>query len=640
MDRKFVFSRKEFDQNYIFDGTLKDFRKLQEGASVITLTIREILQNSLDARINFDKPAIVNIEFKEIDKDELPSIGQIFNTINHLDPKNKYTLENVNRMKSLEKQKKVQVLIADDVNTKGLSGAYSNKENSIFNSYAYSKGMHNEVDDEQLENTRGGSHGVGKISNNAASLLNLMYFVNHDENGDKQIGGSVFLFDHKIDDQGFDGVGYYTDIFENKNKKVRVPYKLDNRYSDIFSKNERGLKVIVPYLMDESINFEDTVKSVIDNYFIAITFNNLVVNVKIGNKEISISQENILEIVTNDDFYKIDLDNREYAFTRRYLETYLEDAIADEITFSVGSKDKDEYKFYLYLSKNKDEAPIGQIAIVKSVGMKIQDMLVHGRSTQPFNGVLICDKSTDAYIKTLENQSHTKLEYDNILDKKSRNKAEKFLQILRSELRKKIDNLMEEEMDEEGELDTSDLFFLNSKTFEKSINKNKKKVKIEGGGELIKDVKERRDKTGNPNDQKPESKDIRKRTPRKIQKGDDGTKFITLSNNSVKRVLVGNREILEFDFNGIPTLSDKKSFNLNIVSVDGEGREYKDEINLATRYRKVEDLVEQRELILRKKVIPNISINNKKSKLRLTLSENSDRNRKFIYRLELKDDLQ
>lgn len=239
----------------MFDDSLINFRKSkEEDSSRITLTIREILQNSLDARLFDDKPARVDIELKTVNRSVLPGIDQIFKSIDHLEPSNDYNRKIVNDMKKLRNLEDVQVLIAEDSNTRGLIGANSFDPDSVFYSYAYSKGKHKKLDNNI---NRGGSHGVGKISNNAASKLNLMYFSNFDEDGNKQIGGSVFLFEHEIEGERFDGVGYLTSSKVIDGKIVRIPYQLTKEYDEIFQKNTRGLKVIIPYLLDESSDLKD-----------------------------------------------------------------------------------------------------------------------------------------------------------------------------------------------------------------------------------------------------------------------------------------------------------------------------------------------------------------------------------------------
>ena len=92
----------------------------------------------------------------------------------------------------------------EDYNTKGLTGAnngQSDNKKDTWSIYAYNKGVHTEEEDENLEKSRGGSHGIGKIASNAASDLYMMYFANCDEQGNKHLGGTVQLIEHKYEDK-------------------------------------------------------------------------------------------------------------------------------------------------------------------------------------------------------------------------------------------------------------------------------------------------------------------------------------------------------------------------------------------------------------------------------------------------------
>ena len=210
-------------------------------------------------------------------KKDLLGIEQIADHINVLTGRNQYSREKIEVMKEAVKRNKVDIMTIEDSNTIGLSGADDTDQssNSPFSAYAYTKGFHAELEDEDLESQRGGSHGVGKIATNAASLINLMYFLNCDEKGNQHIGGNIQLIEHEIDEQAYRSTGYFTN---EKSPGEFTPYK-NRGFHKVFNKNTRGLKVIIPYVSKDFIDQKEITNAIYDNYFMAIIECRLKVNI-------------------------------------------------------------------------------------------------------------------------------------------------------------------------------------------------------------------------------------------------------------------------------------------------------------------------------------------------------------------------
>lgn len=86
-------------------------------------------------------------------------------------------------MKKKMNQDEVAYISFEDSNTKGLKDAKNGQSDSnedTLGIHAYNKGVHSEEDNEILEQSRGGSHGIGKIASNTVSDLHIMYFANCD----------------------------------------------------------------------------------------------------------------------------------------------------------------------------------------------------------------------------------------------------------------------------------------------------------------------------------------------------------------------------------------------------------------------------------------------------------------------------
>ena len=222
--------------------------------------VRENIQNSLDGKIPGEtEPVIVTIKTGKVNKNDIPGLDNIKERIECLVGHNSYTKETIEHMQNKMNQDEVDYISFEDYNTKGLRGAkngQSYRPEDTWGIYAYNKGVHSEEEDSTLEKSRGGSHGIGKIASNAASELHMMYFANCDDEGDKHLGGTVQLIEHKYKDKYYRSTGYFTDIKKIENNEERF-YPYENTFSEIFKKDTRGLKIIIPFLREQFNNEVD-----------------------------------------------------------------------------------------------------------------------------------------------------------------------------------------------------------------------------------------------------------------------------------------------------------------------------------------------------------------------------------------------
>ncbi len=323
--------------------------------------VRENIQNSLDGKLpDSDKPVIVKIETGKIKKNNIPGLDNIKERILYLKGHNSYTKETIDHMIRKMDQDEVSYISFEDSNTKGLKGAkngQSNSKDDTWGIYAYNKGVHSEEDDETLEQSRGGSHGIGKIASNAASDLHIMYFANCDNEGNKHLGGTVQLVEHKYEDNYYRSTGYFADI-ENITDKITKFYPYENNFNKVFAKDSRGLKIIIPFLREQFNNEKEIIKSVCDSFFIAILENKLLVDV---NGKV-IDSKTIKNYITNEEYYTQELQEMKEVFTPLYLDTYFQ---KDPIDLNISDLSK-EYTFKLYFNYN-EEIPKGRVAIIRTL---------------------------------------------------------------------------------------------------------------------------------------------------------------------------------------------------------------------------------------------------------------------------------
>jgi hypothetical protein len=537
-------------------------------------------------------------------------------------------------------QKEVRYISFEDYNTRGLSGAnngQSHSKSDTWSIYAYNKGFHSEEEDEQVETSRGGSHGVGKIASNAASDLHVMYFANCDAEGNQHLGGTVQLIEHEYENQCYRSTGYFTDIKEYEDNKTKF-YPFENTSHEIFEKKTRGLKIVIPYLREEYDDENEIIKSVCDSFFISILQEKLVVIVN-GQE---INHETLLDLVKDPTYYVQTLSEMKKEFTPLYVDTYIKEE-PQPIQVSDGVND---YKFQLYFQYN-EEIPKGRVAVIRTIGMKIEDMKIKSNASKPFNAVLIGGSAEDAYLKSLENESHTKLSFDHIKDPQLKKRARRFINKLNDEITRIIEEAMKKNNPTDGMIDTKDILYVVENHFKKDlsdamgtvvINKGKSVVKITPNSPKKKTKKDSK----NPKEKKPkdENKEPVKRKKREPVPGDGDNQDqqrleYSVHPKIVERLVVGKNEMVKFNFQQSKAIGNEEACNIKLSIIDGMGVEYEDEFNINDNYGRVIDRATGKECDFQKNTIKNVQITDGVAQLQFELKNKYNKALKFIYYVEV-----
>lgn len=640
MKEIFAFIGTEHTQSHSFNQSLEYFRDIIGDNSTKKFTsestIREVVQNSLDAQLDMTKPVEVIINSTSVQKSDLPGIESVFEHIKSLNPGNNYTLEITDHMKKLEKLSTIDVLTLEDRNTTGLSTSKTTDGLTPYEIYAYNTGIHG-ASTNVSEQSRGGSHGVGKIAINSASDIHLMYFANHDENGVENLGGSVELFDHKYNNRSYRGTGF---LIENTSLKDRIPL-INKDFHEIFHKSTRGLKIIIPYIRFTSDPI-DIVKSIINNFFIAILKEKLIAQVIFDKQKYIINKDTIKKLVNDEKIYPTDdEDELKIEFTPRYLQAYTE-YDAQPIKVELPAKYNESYNFNLYFMAHDKEINSGRTAIFRSIGMKIEDHKVPGKVRAPYTAVLIGGPNEDEYLKTLENKSHTEISAKSLRDKESQNKAIKFINGIDKEIRKVIDENLSVYDQPQGKLNTDELFYKANLDFSRVIKSSTQTIEI--GGDNIKInkrvKKESRSerKTSGEKASTPESK--RKRKPRKLKTTSESSKGIfVMQPESIKRAVAGTYEMLEINFLDIDEFNKIDIVDISLKVIDGDGKEYDDELNLIKCYEEISDYKSGDIYKFDEDKIYDVKIYNKKINLIFKFTNNGNRSLKYIYKVGINNDI-
>lgn len=634
MSNFWQFIKQSSMSNLTFDDNLEQFYKLG-----IDGLIRENIQNSMDAKLKHHQgPVKISIKTGTIHRDYIPGINDIFEHIKSLNGQNQYSKETIEDMLKAMKIIDVPYISFEDFYTEGLSGVPSRDNlltDGTWMAYAYHKGYHYVKENDELENIRGGSHGIGKIASNSASDIHTFFFANCDKFGNQHLGGGINLIDHIYKGQPYSGVGYFTDLVEYDNKDQYFPF--ENNFHDIFKKDTRGLKIIIPYLRKNYRHVNDIIKSICNNFFVAILQNKLIVDVNNNH----IDKDTIATFINDPQLYNSDSSKDEDYFTPIYLDTYLNYYLSSD--FLVEDKNKKVYPFKLYF-KYDENIKEGRTAIIRRIGMKIEDRKVRSNIRRPYNAILIPENEDgDMFLKSLENASHTKLETTHFRNKSIESNAKRFLNKMDELLHDIIRSKTQEKNLKEEILNTEDIIYTIEHSFRRELDKRSQSIRLTSGNkntpkvvEKIKTTKKNDGKRNKPKPKKNSKNKIIKELRKRDNKEDEATrKRYTLESNVINRLTVDSKEILNIDLSNVDGYLKQDRCDLSLFQIDGEGIASKSHFPICDYVNSIKDLNTGEQLLVKNDIIKNIKITSGVLKVAFLLNENYNSSLKFLYSVEV-----
>lgn len=602
--------------------------------------IRENIQNSLDGKLKVcEYPVEIHIEIGEIEINQIPGINEIKERISCLRGENINTQNTITHMKKRMQQKKVAYISFEDRNTKGLSGAKNGQnftQNDTWGIYAYKKGVHFFEENSADESIRGGSYGVGKIASNAASDLHIMFFANCDSENNQHLGGTIQLIEHSYQDKYYRSTGYFTDEQIDKNgNNIFIPY--NNEYDEIFRKDTRGLKIIIPFFREQFNNYENVVRSICDNFFLAILEKSLIVYIN----QMQINALTILKIIDNKKFYEQSKENMiDINFTPLYIKTYLN---TTPVKIEIDDTEK-SYTFFLYFFYS-EKIRRGRMAVVRRIGMKIEDKKIKNYVNSPFNAVLIpVSDQEDIFLKSLENASHTSLTFEHIKSPIQQRNAKRFINNISRKLGLYISEMIQQNNPSDGMINTTDLLYSIESNFKKDLKKEVSTVILTKGNndsqKILVKVKTQSNLNKKHSIPKKNPQDTIKSIIRKAKKKDGIGREkhrirYTMHPETVKRLVLNDRELLNLDFSHNEKYDGETSCNISLSLIDGAGKEYNNEFDIKTSYSLIIDKNFNKECQVNNNIIQNVSIHQKKIQLELKTTTQFNESLKFIYYVEV-----
>ncbi|MCG8068122.1 MAG: hypothetical protein JAY84_09665 [Candidatus Thiodiazotropha taylori] len=169
-------------------------------------------------------------------------------------------------------------LVIEDFGTKGLTGATDKKDEDNFSDFWRRHGKSHK------SGKHGGRHGLGKIVYSLSSRLGTFFGITRRENGTEDfLMGQTVLNIHSDGGTDYPAHSFYSDTLEKgKLKGLPIPIT-DKKLIGEFKKHfqierttEAGLSLIIPF-PESSLNLQSMIKVAIENYFIPVLRDHLVI---------------------------------------------------------------------------------------------------------------------------------------------------------------------------------------------------------------------------------------------------------------------------------------------------------------------------------------------------------------------------
>lgn len=366
--------------------------------------VREAIQNSLDAINDITKPVEVVFNYFDLDRQKHPAFFRIEENITqcleyyneNADAKRLFDemLKYLNGTEEGKKKLKISCLRISDANTKGMH--FDEGTTSPFYAFLRASG----VSAKSLG--AGGSFGFGKGAYFALSPIKTLIVSSKDIQGNVYFEGATRLTTHKDkDDNKKSAFGFYDNNEGNPiTEKDNIP--------EIFKRTESGTDVNIIGLWNEPNRKKLMIKSVLNNFWLAIYHEKLTVKID----DVLINKDNI-EIIIDEYF-----EGQAESGTPSEIESWNPKSYLKAVKY-VGKSDQFQVfeqnlptvgnvQLYIYLEKGLPN---------RTAYFRTPRMVVFKRTNRKVNGysaVFICDNEKgNEMLRLMENPAHNEWNVDN-----------------------------------------------------------------------------------------------------------------------------------------------------------------------------------------------------------------------------------
>ncbi len=397
-------------QSGLSSGDAETFKK-----APYTSFAREILQNSIDARVSDEMPVKVELNEFDVDRSDIPGIDELVAQVERCQKfwahKDDYKKRYDEILKCL-RGTRIHCLRVSDYNTTGLIGVDSAaQEGNKFLALAKGSGV-----SEKSGNNAGGSKGIGKNAAFLMSKANTVFYstyANEDinENPGPFYGymGVAELVSGYVDDEhtGPDddytqGGGYFCS--DDKNNPIASILDLDS-VGQIRQKNS-GTDIFIIGFANESGWEKEVINSLLDSFMVSIYRNHL--EISINGKQID---SNTLEALVYDNnlIYK----SMRSGIVSQYM--ILSDKEGRVKTFDIETDYGHCDLYVLGMTKEEEGLATHKCAMIRHPLMKIRDQDI-GKTFRASAMCIIPEGTLGEALRNIENPQHNNWQLDRIPD--------------------------------------------------------------------------------------------------------------------------------------------------------------------------------------------------------------------------------
>lgn len=392
----------------------------------ISSLAREVIQNSLDAKVRPDVPVNITFEYIDLRYDDIggteldDAVDSCIQCLQHEEATkgDKKTLSALKDAQQCISERSIKSLRITDEHTTGLVERH-------WHALLKMRGV--SYKDENLG--AGGSHGIGKNAPFTISRLRtVFYWTSYLKDGSvhEKLQGKSVLMSHKRDSKDTRGTGYYgvKDGCEEIEEGIPTSFRiLDEDGTPV-----QGTSITILGVKGLREWDRDVARRTVINYFLAIERNHLALTMKLPNKEY---------LLDRDGLYKYFSDNQEDSEINRYRilwELSKEQPTAEQIFDDLG-------KCRLWVRTGSDCPSPSMVAIARKTGMIVTTSLENLRQFPLYRAFIALfvfeDDKGNELMRQMENPKHDDFEPNRLEDEALGKKVLEEIKVwIREEIRK------------------------------------------------------------------------------------------------------------------------------------------------------------------------------------------------------------
>lgn len=403
--------------NGINDGSIYTFKERKYESLA-----REILQNSIDERLDQNQPVVVEFSLFHYPVKDLPEVvhyKKLYQDSLHYwqDNHQENAKDFFTHALALLEKETIPILRISDFNTKGVKGSSvttinSSKDISPWYNLLKSEGSSSKGA------TQGGSFGIGKNATFATSSLRTVFYSTWDEEGTKAHEGIAKLASIFKEQKAYAAKAFYGDVYHEKSTAIPSLLSLDPS----FRRADYGTDIYIFGFETEEDWTLRMVLSILSDFFLPIHEDHLKVSL---NGE-SICSATLPEIY---DKYMLEAEKGALTSTQRqelaYARNYYEVATSEKtLTFYKDFSPLGQAKLRVLYDPDFDR----KVMRTRKTGMKL---FSHGHisSSIGFSGIVSLEgEELNKSFRKMENPAHTAWSPDHVDTPKEKSASKKLLQ--------------------------------------------------------------------------------------------------------------------------------------------------------------------------------------------------------------------